>query len=225
MDCTTTACSRICQPAAGRQNGEAARWPLKTMIDESVMMDSLPIACGKYTLRSCNREDLDRRSRWPSYPPPSDAFNFSQRDASRNQLDALFASRNADADRIDLAADAPGQPTIGYFSLREIDWQQGRIGNFGMRLHPDWCGKGIGTTLLSAIATWGFSHGFTALTLDVAPTNTRAIRCYEKVGFAKTGEMTRGTDRFILMELKKEERPTSASTVRFCRGGKTASEV
>jgi RimJ/RimL family protein N-acetyltransferase len=176
------------------------------MIDRSILISSLPITCGGYMLRLWNRADLDRRAQWPSYPPPYEVFNFSQREASPEQLDALFASRDGDPSRITFTAttDAPDQWMIGYFVLQDIDWEQGRIGNLGIRLHPDWCGKGIGTVLLSGAGKWCFAHGFTALTLDVAQTNTRAIRCYEKVGFSRIGEMVRDGNRFILMELGRD---------------------
>lgn len=58
----------------------------------------------------------------------------------------------------------------------------------GIRVHPDWCNKGVGTEALRALADWAFRQGITSLRLDVCAANPRAIRCYEKTGFVRTGE-------------------------------------
>ena len=60
-----------------------------------------------------------------------------------------------------------------------------------VRVRPDRCGKGLGTRLLRLVAQWCFGQGIRRLQLDVAAPNARAIRCYEKAGFARTGEFWR----------------------------------
>ena len=39
---------------------------------------------------------------------------------------------------------------------------------------------------------WWLADGASELRLDVASSNARAVRCYEKVGFVKRGEFWRG---------------------------------
>jgi len=168
-----------------------------------MIINSLPIIRAGYIVRLWERADLDRRGQWPSYSPPYETFNFTECQSSPERLDALFASREADPSRLTLTADGPGWKTIGHFGLQEIDWGQGRIGNLGVRLHPDWCGKGVGTVLLSGIAKWCFGQGFITLSLDVARDNYQAIRCYEKVGFIPIGERERDGNGFFLMELSR----------------------
>jgi RimJ/RimL family protein N-acetyltransferase len=41
------------------------------------------------------------------------------------------------------------------------------------------------------VTTWCFNSSLRVLRLDVAASNLRAIRCYEKVGFVKVGETWR----------------------------------
>ncbi len=45
--------------------------------------------------------------------------------------------------------------------------------------------------MLEMVRDWWLDHGMNGLCLDVAATNRRAIACYRKVGFHKTGEFWR----------------------------------
>jgi RimJ/RimL family protein N-acetyltransferase len=44
------------------------------------------------------------------------------------------------------------------------------------------------------VSDWCFESGFQRLRLDVAATNNRAVRCYEKAGYVKTGEFWRDAE-------------------------------
>ncbi len=92
-------------------------------------------------------------------------------------------------------ADHATQPCIGYLGLVEIDWPRRRIGNMGYRIHPSWCDRGIGTRVMRLATAWCLDGGIEVLRLDVAGANPRAIRCYEKAGFARTGEFWRQEPR------------------------------
>jgi GNAT superfamily N-acetyltransferase len=61
----------------------------------------------------------------------------------------------------------------------------------GVFVDPDWRGSaGVTDALLGAVARWaGEEKGFTELYLHVSERNTRAIRSYEKRGFASTGNV------------------------------------
>jgi RimJ/RimL family protein N-acetyltransferase len=107
------------------------------------------------------------------------------------ERDEVFRSRQSRADAMVLVVDHSEQPAIGYLALREIDWEAGIVGNVGMRVHPAWCGRGVGTSILRSVTQWSFQAGMVSWRLDVAASNARAVRCYEKVGFVQTGEFWR----------------------------------
>ena len=81
--------------------------------------------------------------------------------------------------------------TIGYLSLTKINWTESTIGNFGFRIHPAWVNRGIGTSVLRMTILWAFDCGFSSVCVDVAASNQRAVRCYEKIGFSTVGEIWR----------------------------------
>jgi RimJ/RimL family protein N-acetyltransferase len=70
-----------------------------------------------------------------------------------------------------------------------------------MRVHPAWCGRGLGTSILRSVTLWSFAQGFVRWRLDVAASNARAVRCYEKVRFVRTDELWRGVGDLDMQEL------------------------
>ncbi len=152
------------------------------------IVQSLPLREHPLCLRMQTRQDLDTVADWPPYPPPYEGFALQFEDLTPRQRDDLFASRQADPHRITLIADHADRPCIAYLGLIQIDWRKRTVGNMGYRIHPAWCDQGFGTHIMRIVACWFLSHSFQTLRLDVVAANTRAIRCYEKVGFVKTGE-------------------------------------
>ena len=157
----------------------------------SEMLATLPIRRDSLLVRSCQRSDLDILATWPEYPQPYASFTFSFSHFGPAALDSLHRERERQQDRITLVVDRGTAKSIAYLSLLEIDWASGRTGNMGMRVHPELCGKGIGSTMLTAVRDWWFAAGMQGLRLDVAAPNARAVRCYEKVGFTRSGEFWR----------------------------------
>ena len=155
------------------------------------MLTLLPRRAGEYAIRQWRRDDMDELAQWPSYPFPYEAFNFSFRGMSSDELDELFRTREEKPNMIVLVVDHVRQPAMGYFAPQQIDWAARRIGNFGFRIHPSWCNKGVGTLVLREFTRWCLDCGQKVICLDVAASNARAIRCYEKVGFVRTGEIWR----------------------------------
>lgn len=152
------------------------------------MLASLPLHADPLCIRALTREDLDTLAAWPAYPWPYEGFALRFGTMNPAQLDELIAARSADAHRITLVADHLDQPCVGYLGLVQIDWHKGFVANMGYRIHPNWCDRGLGTRMMQAVGQWFLSHGFQTLRLDVVAANSRAIRCYEKAGFVKTGE-------------------------------------
>ena len=174
-----------------------------------VIMESLPAESGELSVRRWRREDIDRFAGWPMYDSPFESFNevFQLRFAgmSAGERDALFGERERLEDRVTLVADHASQPAIAYLALVEIDWAAGAVGNMAYRVEPTWCGRGVGTRVLSAVTSHFFRHGFRSLRLDVAASNARAIRCYEKAGFVRAGEFWREDPRLAEVDLDSSE--------------------
>jgi RimJ/RimL family protein N-acetyltransferase len=57
-------------------------------------------------------------------------------------------------------------------------------GTLGMGLHADWRGQGLGERLLRACLEKAPRKGVTRVTLEARADNERAIRLYERIGFA-----------------------------------------
>ncbi|MDI7276078.1 MAG: GNAT family N-acetyltransferase [Anaerolineae bacterium] len=56
-------------------------------------------------------------------------------------------------------------------------------------LGADYCGQGLGSDALQAVMRHAFEErGFASVRLQVAATNRRAVRAYEKCGFRATGK-------------------------------------
>jgi RimJ/RimL family protein N-acetyltransferase len=111
------------------------------------------------------------------------------------ERDGIFRARQSRVDALVLVVDHREQPAIAYLAAREITWETGTVGNVGVRVHPAWCGRGLGTSILRLVTGWSFAHGVARWRLDVAASNARAVRCYEKVGFVRTGETWRDASR------------------------------
>jgi len=157
-------------------------------LSKEQLLASLPLRKDNIAMRACDRADIDEMAKWPLYPFPYEAFNAKFAGMTCEQRDEYYYSRRERADRVTLVCDDLAQPTIVDLALRQVDWACGAVGNFGYRVRPDWCDKGIGTFVMRITADWLFRSGFSTLRLDVVAGNGRAIRCYEKAGFAITGE-------------------------------------
>jgi RimJ/RimL family protein N-acetyltransferase len=158
------------------------------------MLHRLPLEQGELKIRAWTRPDLDLLARWPAYPFPYRGFEFGFATMGPAERDRWFRARQKEAGALFLVVDRRPRPAaaIGYLGLRCVDWQAGTIGKVGVRVHPAWCGRGVGTSILRKVTGWSFEQGFERWQLDVAASNARAVRCYEKVGFVRTGEFWRG---------------------------------
>ena len=160
-------------------------------ITKEKMLDCLPIKVGDFTIRSRHRNDLDLMTDWPKYPASYESFNASFVKMRTEEKDQLFAQKNADPTRLMMMVDHKTQLAIVDLYIKDTDWQTGKIGCIGIRVHPQWCDKGVGTLVIRAMAKWAFELGITSIGLDVSAANARAVTCYEKVGFVRTGDWWR----------------------------------
>lgn len=164
---------------------------MKLSLTKEKLLSELPIGEAPLSVRAWTRDDLDTLAAWPKYPFPYEGFEFifvSMRSVDR---DELFDERTGKPSAIPLILDHDYNPAIGYLSLIKIDWSESRVGNNGFRIHPEWVNKGIGTSVLRMVCLWLLDCGILSIGVDVAASNTRAVRCYEKVGFYEVGEIWR----------------------------------
>jgi RimJ/RimL family protein N-acetyltransferase len=155
------------------------------------LIESLPLVTEVLTIRRWTRDDVGRFAEWPRYEFPYEAFDFSFRDMDPIERDRAYRDREARPNAIILAVDGDAGASLAYLALHGIDWVTRQVHNFGCRVHPDWCGRGIGTKILEAVTCWLFRGGMSSVSVDVAASNARAVRCYEKVGFVRTGTLWR----------------------------------
>ncbi|UCB53190.1 MAG: GNAT family N-acetyltransferase [Candidatus Zixiibacteriota bacterium] len=182
------------------------------------MLSVLPLEEKGFSIRLCERGDLDQLAVWPEHPAPYEAFDFSFVSMDPHERDILFRKRELQEDRITLIMDHQETAAIGYAALHEIDWNACTIGNMGVRLHPGWCDKGVGTFMISRVADWCFTNGITRLRLDVAAANHRAVRCYEKVGFIRTGEFWRKDEKLKGVNLSEAQHDFLREHLRVSSG-------
>jgi aminoglycoside 6'-N-acetyltransferase len=87
---------------------------------------------------------------------------------------------------------------VGFIQFAEEHDADYRHASIDVALHDRWHGKGLGTDAVRTLARHlVHDRGHHRVTIDPAASNTRAIRCYEKVGFQSIGVMRqyeRGAD-------------------------------
>jgi ribosomal protein S18 acetylase RimI-like enzyme len=78
-----------------------------------------------------------------------------------------------------LVVERDGQPIGTVRLIRE----EGRAGVYGFVIHPDQQGRGIGRDVLHRLCRKAFADGATAVDLEVATDNDRALNLYTSLGF------------------------------------------
>jgi RimJ/RimL family protein N-acetyltransferase len=137
-------------------------------------------------IRPLQRQDLDQMQAWPPFTGPmSQNWNLYWDGAA--EMDHWYMRRSQDPSYLMYAVLLKdGERVIGRLSLRHI--RPGESSVLGIAFSSDWVSKGYGTETLLLFAPYYFDVlDFRVLFLDVAATNERAIRCYEKCGFAYAG--------------------------------------
>ena len=87
----------------------------------------------------------------------------------------------------------------------------GHLGSIGMGLLPNYRGRGLGLSLLTAVVSGGWYFGLTRIELQAFSSNTLAIQLYERFGFRHEGIRRRARlldgeyDDVVLMSLLRDE--------------------
>jgi len=96
------------------------------------------------------------------------------------------------------AIDADGKH-IGTCFMQNVDGESGELAiEIGDK---DYWGKGYGTEAVRALVNQWLSNGLKRIWLKVLPWNARAIRCYQKAGFAHKGHLVLDGIEFLVMEI------------------------
>ena len=132
----------------------------------------VPALCGMW-------EDPESRRLTGSHP---------RAEASAAQLNAWYATRVGQDDRLDLAVvDNATGVAVGEAVLNEWDAGNESCG-FRISLVPGSYGRGLGTEATRLICGYGFEKlGLHRIALEVYAFNPRARRTYEKAGFVAEG--------------------------------------
>jgi RimJ/RimL family protein N-acetyltransferase len=164
-----------------------------------LISDNLPVISHPLTIRNLCRADVDVLSNWKSYSPPYSAFDLSIANANESQKDEYFQKRLSNTNSFTFVIDYFSTKCVGYVLAIDVDIDSGIVGNFGMRINPKWCNKGIGTESFKQIISLFDKLSFRKLVLDVAQSNSRAIHVYDKLGFSITGTFTNQDTSFYWM--------------------------
>jgi RimJ/RimL family protein N-acetyltransferase len=82
----------------------------------------------------------------------------------------------------------PGGRLIGHAGGTVLPDEPATTVVFAVYLTPAWRGGKVLAELIDAVAAWSRRAGRYELMLEVVTGNDRAVRAYEKLGFADTGE-------------------------------------
>ncbi len=152
---------------------------------------SFTLETERLLLRPWRRADLDAMAAWPLFPDPLDrVWNWPQQLKQTASLDLFFASHTMDPARRAWTILHTGAP-IGLLQLKNIREAEGAA-SFGIALGAPWIGQGFGHEALAAfLVTYFKEASFKALHLEVALSNTRARKLYDRLGFAETSRFWR----------------------------------
>nr|WP_255603201.1 GNAT family N-acetyltransferase [Oscillochloris sp. ZM17-4] len=165
-------------------------------------------------MRPWQRRDTLAQELWPRYTDPfSTLWNIPR---------ATFFSDHArsgwSAQRYVWAIDDVYQRMIGRISLREIDMGDSSA-RLGISLSQHHVSQGLGTEAMELFLTIYFgSLGYRAMYLDVAAFNTRAVRCYERLGFEYVQSEWRSAGRDPSLRLLDD--PRYKDYIAFFRRGR-----
>lgn len=139
------------------------------------------------TVRWWERRDDTAQRRWPEYTDPlSMLWNIPRNTSFYDNL--FFATSTLSNSRRIWAIDNNDGKLIGRISLRDINQHRGQA-RLGISLGESYVSQGLGTEAMCLFLDYFFTElDFTIMVLDVAAFNVRAVRCYERLGFAIVAE-------------------------------------
>ena len=163
-----------------RQGVQSRAWPFATAVEGE-----------RLRLRPFFWSDLALIDQWAGHYTPFDDPWLIPAPGSYERHEWFSHYVNTPVARL-CAIETCAGAMIGHISLREI--VVGAQARLGIGLAPTEVGKGYGTEALTMFLPYYFGVlGFQRIVLDVAASNIRAVRSYDRVGFRKIGEHYRGS--------------------------------
>ncbi|MBM4422561.1 MAG: GNAT family N-acetyltransferase [Chloroflexi bacterium] len=149
-------------------------------------------------LRPIERDDLPRFVAWFADPEVRDGLSIFMPIGLAEEEQWFEAMLKEEKARRPLSIDAravDGWAHIGSAGFHQIDWRN-RNAEFGIAIgDKQYWNTGYGADAVRTLIGFGFGElNLERIYLRVFHTNLRAIRCYEKAGFAHEGRLRR--DRF-----------------------------
>jgi RimJ/RimL family protein N-acetyltransferase len=156
-------------------------------------------------LRQMTRPDVDQMACWPPYEEPELHWANLRLNSTRERDDYYEHGRSGPT-RERFSVFRRDGAVIGTVSLRNID-RADRQGTLGIIMSSDAVGRGLGGEAVRGILHYAFTvMGLDRVILDVAESNERARRCYERIGFTRTGQHLGGdATMYIDMEIHRRQ--------------------
>ena len=173
------------------------------------------------TLRLMTEQDIPMLHEWLGQPHIVEWWGGEERRPTLSETRAHYLPRVLAKDRVTPYIAMLGNVPIGYaqsyvaLGCGEGWWEDetdpGVRGIDQSLAHPDLLSKGLGTQLVTSLVELLFlDPTVTKIHTDPAPTNARAIRCYEKAGFRRIGTIVTPDGPAVYMV---QERPPQAARV------------
>ncbi len=136
-------------------------------------------------------DDLPKIATWPEYSARLAALSMNRQETPRPD-GRLWWERIDAPDRChySVVLRESGE-IIGVHAFVRIDWASATVANMGIRIRADVCDQGYGSETLAPLLKGALDSGIQSIRLDVAATNQRAVRCYDKCGMAIVDEFWR----------------------------------
>ena len=150
------------------------------------MDESGEIPGERVRLRHMVRADIDQMARWPRFWEAD--LQWANLDLTfPGERDAYFERGRTNATRRRFVIVDERGEIIGTVGLRNLDFQRGEA-TLGIIIRADRVGKGYGTDAIRTIIHYAFDMlELERVILDVAESNQRARRVYDKLGFVVSG--------------------------------------
>ncbi len=148
------------------------------------------------TIRPAERRDLDgiMRLEVACFEHPGERFDRRVYASRLGKPEALVLVAEAENTAVNpaghLAVDGAAGGVVGCAIAvlrRHPTFPTGRL--FGLAVHPEARGLGLGRALTQRVIAWSAGHGCRAVTLEVRVGNESALVLYHALGFVVTGDL------------------------------------
>ncbi len=134
-------------------------------------------------LRRFKYKDTMQLTKWGKHLDPR-FYHYNFPYSTTSELEAWYRAKKKFLKRWIYAVESSGR-VVGYITLKHVKWSK-KQGEMGIALNPDYVDQGIGTRAICLYLHRVFRNfALEQIVLKTAEFNTRAISCYEKIGFER----------------------------------------